>query len=111
MKFFADAILQAQGESINLLYFLIEKFKLFTSLSGQLNLRQEKALVRMFAEGLSGFKGGLSAENYIAITKTSRATATRDLMDLVHKGALVKTGELRHTRYWLNLSKRLLSDA
>jgi Fic family protein len=57
----------------------------------------------MFAEGLGGFKGGLSAENYIAITKTSRATTTRDLIDLVQKGALVKTGELRHTRYWLNL--------
>jgi Fic family protein len=48
-------------------------------------------------------EGGLSAEKYIAITKTTRATATRDLADLVEKGALVKTGELRHTRYWLNL--------
>ena len=57
----------------------------------------------MFDEGPCGFKGGLSAENYIAITKASRATATRDLMDLVQKGALNKTGELRHTRYWLNL--------
>ncbi|MBS0622017.1 MAG: hypothetical protein JSR80_03550 [Verrucomicrobia bacterium] len=55
----------------------------------------------MFAEGIDGFKGGLSAENYLSITKTSRATATRDLADLVQKGALVKTGELRHTRYWL----------
>lgn len=48
-------------------------------------------------------KRGLSAENYIAITKTTRATATRDLADLVKKGALIKTGELRHTRYRLNL--------
>ena len=62
--------------------------------------------MRIFAEGLSGFKGGLSAENYIAVTKTSRATATRDLADLVEKGALTKTGELRHTRYWLNLPKK-----
>ena len=57
----------------------------------------------MFAEGLKGFTGGLSAENYIAITKTSRATATRDLADLIEKGALTKTGKLRHTRYWLNI--------
>ena len=57
----------------------------------------------MFAEGVEGFEGGLSAENYITITKSSRATATRDLADLVQMGALKKTGELRHTRYWLNL--------
>ncbi len=96
-------ILQAQAESMNLLYFLIEKSKLLTALSGQLNPRQEKVLLRMFKEGLSGFQRGLSADNYIVIAKTSRATATRDLADLVNKKALVKTGELRHTRYWLNL--------
>ena len=55
----------------------------------------------MFKEGPVGFKGGLSADNYLTITKTSRATATRDLTDLVEMGALVKTGELRHTRYYL----------
>jgi len=58
----------------------------------------------MFKEGIDGFKGGLSAENYISIAKTSRATATRDLQDLLQKGALTKTGELRHTRYYLNIS-------
>jgi Fic family protein len=58
----------------------------------------------MFREGHTGFKGGLSAENYLKITGTSRATATRDLQDLVEKDALKRTGERRHTRYWLNLS-------
>ena len=107
VEFFADVVLQAQEESMGLLYFLIEKSKMLISLSRQLNPRQEKALLRMFAEGLNGFKGGLSAENYIAITKASRATATRDLNDLVQKEALIKTGELRHTRYWLNLHRTL----
>jgi Fic family protein len=69
-----------------------------------LNERQEKAIARMFREGIDGFKGGLSAENYLSITKTSRATATRDLQDLVEKGALTRTGQLRHTRYHLNIS-------
>lgn len=102
VEFFAQAVLQAQADSMRLLYFLIKKSKLLTALSGKINQRQEKALLRIFAEGPSGFKGGLSAENYIAITKASRATATRDLADLVQLGALVRTGELRHTRYWLN---------
>jgi len=103
VDFFADVVLQAQEESMRFLNFLIEKSKMLTALSGQLNPRQEKVLLRIFEEGPNGFKGGLSAENYVKITKTSRATATRDLADLVQKGALVKTGELRHTRYWLNL--------
>ena len=57
----------------------------------------------MFKEGPDGFAGGLRAENYLAITKTSRATATRDLADLVRKGALIKEGQLKHTRYYINL--------
>jgi Fic family protein len=61
-------------------------------------------IARMFREGIGGFEGSLSAENYIGISKTSRATATRDLQDLVAKGALTKTGTLRHTRYHLELT-------
>lgn len=101
VNFFSDIILQAQDDAIRTLHFLIKKSKMLTALSGRINNRQEKALLRMFAEGVDGFVGGLSAEKYIAITKAARATATRDLADLVEKGALVKTGELRHTRYWI----------
>jgi len=105
VEFFADVVLEAQEEALQLLNFLIEKSKLLTKLSGSLNSRQEKVLLRMFEEGPSGFKGGLSAEKYIAITKASRATATRDLAELVQLGALFKTGELRHARYWLSCPK------
>ncbi len=104
IEFFADIVLQAQAESMELLSFLIAKSKMFTRLSGQINDRQEKVLLKMFAAGPSGFKGGMSAEKYITITKTSRATATRDLNELIEFGALLKTGELRHTRYWLKLN-------
>ncbi|MFA5249983.1 MAG: Fic family protein [Parachlamydiales bacterium] len=106
VEFFSRAVLKAQEESMHLLYFLIEKSKILNSLSEQINPRQTKVLLKMFAEGLDGFKGGLSAENYINITKATRATATRDLADLVKKKALVKTGKLRHTRYWLNLPQK-----
>jgi len=50
------------------------------SLEGQINPRQEKALLRMLEEGPEDFQGGLK---YIAITHAPRATATRDLNDLV----------------------------
>jgi len=102
VEFFSDVIIQAQQDSLSQLYFLIKKSRILTALNGQLNFRQEKALLRIFAEGPAGFQGGMSADKYIAITHASRATATRDLADLVEKGALVKTGELRHRRYWLN---------
>ena len=57
----------------------------------------------MFKEGPEGFKGGLSAGKYSTITGASPATATRDLVDLTEKGALVRTGELRHARYSLSV--------
>jgi len=55
-------------------------------LRGQVNARQEKAVLRMLREGPEGFKGGLSAGNYPSITGASAATAPRDLADLVEKG-------------------------
>lgn len=101
--YFAETILAAQAYSLRLIEFLIAKTKLYDRLRGALNERQEKAMARMFREGPEGFKGGLSADNYIAITGASRPTTTRDLADLVQKGALIKTGERRYTRYWLNI--------
>ncbi|MCB1114771.1 MAG: hypothetical protein KDK62_08440 [Chlamydiia bacterium] len=44
--------------------------------------------------GLNGELG--SAKNYIAMTKVSWATATRDLQEFVDIGALKRTGELRY---------------
>lgn len=101
LKYFSATILEAQDETQTLIDFVIEKASFFDKFRGQLNERQEKVVLRMFREGPKGFKGGLSAENYITISDTSRATATRDLQDLVKKGALRKTGELKSTRYYL----------
>ncbi|MEP7453806.1 Fic family protein [Phyllobacterium sp. SB3] len=103
--YFAKTILEAQRTTLKRVEFYIIKAKFYDQLRGQFNPRQEKVIARMFLEGIDGFKGGLSAENYISITKTSRATATRDLQDLVEKGALHKTGERRHTRYYFNQAR------
>lgn len=58
---------------------------------------------RIFKEGHQGFGGGLSAENYRRIAKTSASTASRDLSDLIQKGILKKTSQLKSTRYYLNI--------
>ena len=105
LVYFAETILHAQEESQKWIDFLIEKTKMLDRLRGHLNERQEKAVLRMAREGPNGFKGGLSAENYLAITGTSRATATRDLQDLVEKGALVSSGQLKGTRYRLAIEE------
>ena len=68
-----------------------------------MNKRQTTVVRRIFREGHLGFKGGLSADNYTRIAKTSASTATRDLKDMVGKGILTKTGKLKGTRYYLNL--------
>lgn len=84
IKYFANTIIAAQDYTQQLILFLIAKTKMLDRIKGHINSRQERVIVRMFEEGLEGFKGGLSAENYIRITKTSRATATRDLPGLPH---------------------------
>ena len=102
--YFASVVLEAQGRTQKMIDFMIAKTKFYNRFNGALNDRQQKVVARLFKSGHEGFKGGLSADNYITITGgTPRATVTRDLQDLVAKGALVKTGQLRHTRYFLNL--------
>jgi len=86
LAWFGGVTIEAQRRTLALIEFLIEKAKLFDRLKGQLNQRQQKALLRMFKEG-PGFKGGLSAGKYNTITGASPATATRDLVDLTEEGA------------------------
>lgn len=100
--YFSNLLLLAQTNTQKKIEFVIFKDKLLKALVGKINHRQEKCLLRMFKEGTDGFKGGLSADNYMKITKASSTTASRDLRDLVEKGALLQTGSLRYTRYYLN---------
>ncbi len=100
---FSEIVLEAQQATLERIAFFIAKARFYDRFRGRFNERQEKVVASLFREGPAGFKGGLSAENYISITGTSRATATRDLQQLVEIGALTRTGERRHTRYVLKL--------
>lgn len=68
-----------------------------------LNARQRKALMRLLDAGRGGFEGGMSAEKYGNLTGASKATATRDLADMLRAGLLVASGQGRGTRYWVNV--------
>ncbi|MDH3934195.1 MAG: Fic family protein [Chromatiales bacterium] len=67
--------------------------------------RQIKVLNRLLhvgaaLEGAEGFEQGINAEKYKSQVKVSKATATRDLTDLLEKGCLTKLpGGGRSTRY------------
>ncbi len=105
VSYFCDMILKAQDYTQKTINFSIEKGKFYRRFEKQLNERQAKVVERVFREGIKGFQGGLSAKNYQTISGAPSATATRDLAKMVEIGALTKTGELKSTRYHLNVKK------
>ena len=73
----------------------------------QTNERQRKVLERLLEAGHvgsgRGFLGGMTTDKYAKITGTSKATATRDLVDLADKGLLGIEGVGKGTRYAVNV--------
>lgn len=68
-----------------------------------LNEREIKVLNRLLDAGPGGFEGGINARKYISLADVSKATATRDLTELVEKGCLVqREGGGRSTSYEIN---------
>jgi Fic family protein len=59
----------------------------------EINERQRKVLNRLLDAGPGGFAGGINNRKYMGLTRTSRATAWRELTDLAAKGCLVPTGQ------------------
>ena len=103
LLWFAAKAIEAQRRTLQQVEFVLAKARLLENLRGQLNERQEKALLRMFEAGPNGFVGGLSAANYMSIIGAPPATTTRDLGGLVGAGALRRSGEHKSTRYRLNI--------
>ena len=99
IRYFVNVVIDAQKIAEEFIEFTLRKTKYFDHYNRLLNHRQSKAVLRMLEEGPKGFQGGMTARKYMAISKTSKATATRDLQDLVVKGALTAYGSGRSTRY------------
>lgn len=70
-----------QDNTIKIIDFMIQKAQFFDRFSSKLNERQIKVASRVFEEGHEGFKGGLSAENYMSIVKTSGFYITHIQLD------------------------------
>lgn len=68
-----------------------------------LNDRQRKVVNRMLEVGPGGFEGGMSTSRYEHLAGVSRATAYRDLEELVRHGLFAQAGTGRGTRYYVAL--------
>lgn len=103
MQYFVSICLKAQQQANDFVDFTLKKSTFFDRFKEKLNERQLKVVRRMLDAGPEGFAGGMSAKKYMAISKTSKATATRDLQQLLELGVLKAEGSGRSTRYILNL--------
>ncbi len=103
IRYFVEMALTAQEDAERQVEFVLRKTKFFDRFKNDLNERQLKVVRRMLDEGADGFEGGMSAQKYTSIAKTSKATATRDLQQLVEMGVFEPVGGGRSTRYRLLL--------
>lgn len=101
LTYFSQLVLDAQEYTQKTIDLVIEKARFFHRYAPLMNDRQMKVVNRLFKAGIKGFQGGLSADNYMTIARTTASTATRDLQKLVEIGALRRTGERKGTRYFL----------
>lgn len=101
IDYFVNVVLKAQCEVEKQINFILRKSAFFDKFKDELNDRELKVLKRMMRSGPKGFEGGMSAKKYMAITGTSKATATRDLQHLLAMKALSQIGSGRSVRYEL----------
>ena len=103
LDYFLDMLIAAQVKSEDYIRFTLKKAQFFDAYKTTLNERQLKVIRRMLKEGPEGFQGGMTAKKYMAITQTSKATATRDLQNLNDQGVFKMIGGGRNTAYQLTM--------
>jgi Fic family protein len=99
LEYFLGTVLEAQKQAEDQIEFTLRKSRFFDRYNNELNTRQLCVLRRMLEKGENGFEGGMSARKYMKIAEISKATATRDLQELVEKEALEPIGAGRSTKY------------
>jgi Fic family protein len=89
MKWFLESMSRAILSSNKLLSNVMLKARFWKHYARtNVKKRQSKVLNRLLDAGPGGFEGGLTNRKYAGITHVSRATAQRELADLVQKGVL-----------------------
>jgi len=101
MKWFLECMTRAIFNSNKLLSNVMLKARFWKHHSQtELKERHSKVLNRLLDAGPGGFEGGLTNRKYAGMAHVSRATAQRELSDLVQKGVLRRNpGGGRSTSY------------
>lgn len=87
-------------DSMNLIANVLDKAHFWKIHSNtDINARQRKVINKIWDIGLDQFQGNLTTRKYSGMTKASRATAFRELSDLVIKGILEPQGSGRSVSY------------
>lgn len=105
LVWFLEQVEAAIRSSESLVAVIVQKARFWMRHSqDEFNERQLKALNRMLDAEPGGFVGGMTNKKYSNLTKTSPATAQRDLADLVRTGCLSLVGSGRGARYEIKLN-------
>ena len=100
--FFIPVLAETLTEFLAAMRFVAAKRDFLTKNEPLMSERARKVILRMFKDGETGVRAGLSAAKWERMAKVSKPTATRDLAELERAGVIVAEGAGPTTRYRLN---------
>jgi Fic family protein len=105
LVWFLKCFSKALDDSHDTILLVINKAKFWQKhAQALLNKRQQKVINKLLDLGPGGFAGGLTTRKYVAMTKTSRVTAFREILDLLNKNILkAREKKGRSTSYDLKI--------
>ncbi|MAS24816.1 MAG: cell filamentation protein Fic [Oceanospirillaceae bacterium] len=102
LSWFIETLIAAQQEAAEKVATIFAKTEFWQRHKNtELSERQKTVLNKIFKAGQAGFPNGVSAQKYAALGKCSKATATRDLADLLAKDCVRSEGVGRGLRYFI----------
>lgn len=107
LEWFLGCLIHAMEKSETIIAKVLAKAEFWQTHSQTImNERQRKVVNRLLDAGEGQFQGGLTTRKYVSLTKTSRATAFREISDLVDKKIMIQRPESkgRSVSYDLNWS-------
>ena len=106
LEWHLNILKSAMIDALRNIEYLIEKTKFWDIHRKQpLNERQIKVLNKILDMGAENFEGGINTKKYISLTKVSKATAVRDITQLVEFGCItqIEGTQGRNIRYKVNV--------
>jgi len=105
-KWFLNTLYIALCDTKQSLNYILQKTSFWDKhKDSNLNIRQTKVINKILDKGIENFQGGLNKRKYVAISKATSATASRDIVSLLEKGCIVQTkgSSGRGTSYTIKL--------